>query len=148
MTPDLEVLISSQLKFLAQLTSISSHCLHNNRNTKNIKPSNKKYFKKTTKKINIWTLCFFFNCQGHSGDNGQRSRRTEKGQTVFLHTPIGVNQGATTSFPFVFTSYLSSQCFSSVSRTLIRMFWRRNGSVDTLSGCRPPFRSSWCAGVR
>ena len=51
-----------------------------------------------------------FNSQGHSHDNGQEGRRTEKGQTRFLHTPTGVKQGATTSFPFVFTSHRSRPC--------------------------------------
>ena len=52
----------------------------------------------------------FCNSHGHSHDNGQESRRTEKGQTRFLHTPTGVKQGATTSFPFVFTSHRSRPC--------------------------------------
>ncbi len=63
---------------------------------------------------------------GHSGDNGQRSRRTEKGQTVFLHTPIGVKQGAThfaslcVHFKLVFTMlFISIQnIYSHVLKTL------------------------------
>ena len=59
-----------------------------------------------TKKI----VNMFFNSQVHSHDNGQEGRRTEKGQTRFLDTPTGVKQGATTSFPFVFTSHRSRPC--------------------------------------
>ena len=45
--------------------------------------------------------------------DGQKARRPEQGQTQSLHTLTVVRQAATTSFPLVCPSHLSSLCFPS-----------------------------------
>ena len=80
---------------------------------------------------------------------GRRAEGHQQRQTQFSpHTNWCQTRRHLFVSPLVITPNLTSPCFSSISKTCIRKFWRRYGSVNSLWGFRRAFSSSWSAVVR